>query len=600
MSGTIASRYVTGLPYDPSQSAAQYVRMPYMPASSGTAAPNLAATLGAIDATGQAVRPGAVGAVGAVTLGDAGGAASSLLSALPLSALPLLGMLQYAPDAINAIDQLVNGAEQTDELPTPPEQMAPPEILGTTPYGMSDIYGQVWGAPVPGQDGLHAIYDGQGRSLGSIDMMQGADDFGDLGAFDPGELGGGADGAVGGAGSAVAPASWSGAIEAAGGFDNAVSAGTLPTDLGLTGALGEVPLLGDLATGGLDILGGAAGGWIASQPFQDSNRPYAQTGQQIGSLAGGIIGQTLIPIPGLGAAAGAAIGGLIGGQGGGLIGPEATIGRNFSSMGTLGGDGNIYWGPTGGDNGGTGQDASAFANWFASDLQRQAAAQGYAINPNMAGTQIRVGGYDNFSRDMQSPAGGYFYDVAPNGGEFAGTPQNYALRPSDDFAYNPYSREQATAFSTNVLADLVARGVYTPGGAASYDAGYLPSTLGADYGWYGSPTGDYSQIEYGGGDFQNVLAGRQNAIQGYLNEQQRAAYEAAVRANTAPGLTDQGYMPAAYDLSQPIFYNGNIVAPGGLGFPTQAAQQNPWAGIGVDAGLIDPGLAGVASNPGGA
>lgn len=588
MSGTTASRYIGGVPYGPGVSVGRYPNAASVGAMPGVVS-GPTVQVRPVDYSGGIVPQ----SVGAATGGGAAVEGTNILASL----IPLLGMLQYAPDAYNAIDRLVSGEpSQSEELPLPPEQMAPPEIPGAVPYGTSDTYGQLWGVPVvDGQQGLHSLYDGQGRSLGSIDMMQGADDFGDLGAFDPGDAAGGA-----GAAAPAIPASWGGAIEAAGGFENAVAAGTLPTDFGMTGALGELPMLGDIATGGLDLLGGAAGGWIAAQPFQNSNRPYAQTGQQIGSLAGGIIGQILIPIPGLGAAAGAAIGGLIGGQGGGLIGPEATIGRNFSSMGTLGGDGNIYWGPSGGDNGGTGQDASAFANWFASDLQRQAAAQGYALNPNMAGTQIRVGGYDNFSRDMQSPAGGYFYDVAPNGGEFAGTPQNYALRPSDDFAYNPYSREQAAAFSTNVLADLVARGVYTPGGATSYDSGYLPSTLGANYGWYGSPTGDYSQIEYGGGDFQNVLAGRQNAIQGYLNEQQRAAYEAAARANTAPGLTDQGYMPAAYDLSQPIFYNGNIVAPGGLGFPTQAAQQNPWAGIGVDAGLIDPGLAGVASNPGGA
>lgn len=573
MSGSIASRYVTGLPYDPSQSAGQYVRMPYVPASGGGVAPNMATTLGtlgAIDASGQAVR---AGQAGAVTLANGGDDMANGL----LSALPLLGLLQYAPDAYNAVDRLVNGepaqaAQQGDDLPLPPDQLPPPEIPGATAYGMSDQYGQLWGAPVPDQAGLHSLYDGQGRSLGSIDMMQGADEFGDLGAFDPGDAGGGAGDVAGGAGVAAAPSSWSGAIEAAGGFDNAVGAGTLPTDFGVTGSLGEVPMFGDLATGGLDILGGAAGGWIAAQPFQNSNRPYAQTGQQIGSLAGGIIGQILIPVPGLGAAAGAAIGGLIGGQGGSLIGPEATIGRNFSSTGTLGGDGGIYWGNEGGDNGGGAADASAFSNWFGAELGRQATAQGLALNPNMAGTQIRVGGYDNFSRDMRSPAGGYFYDVTSQGGQFGGSPENYALRPADDWANGgAYSRDQAGSFATNVLADLAARGVYTPGGAATYDAGYLQGTLGTPYGFYGSQGGDYSRIEYGGGDFGSVYQGRQNAIQGYQNDQRQQAYEAGARANTAPGLTGEGYVPAAFDLSQPIFYNGGFVNPGDALYPTQAS-----------------------------
>ena len=217
----------------------------------------------------------------------------------------------------------------------------------------------------------------------------------------------------------------------------------------------------------------------------------------------------------------------------------------------------------------------------------------------MAGAQIRVGGYDNFNRTGLSPAGGYFYDITNQGGTFGGSPEQYALRPSDDFASDPFSARQADAFTANVLADLASRNVFTPGGAAIGGQGDLMGTLGTGYGWYGGLGSDYSQIEYGGsGGFNDILGGRQNAITGYMNDQQQQARQAAAVANTAQGFTDQGYVPAAFDLSQPIWFNGGIVNPGDILFPTQAASSNPWGAVGVDAGLIAPGLFGQQADGG--
>jgi hypothetical protein len=233
---------------------------------------------------------------------------------------------------------------------------------------------------------------------------------------------------------------------------------------------------------------------------------------------------------------GAAVGTIAGGAIGGQIGPAPTIGRNFSSIGTIGGDGNIYWGNSGGDNGGTGADASGFSNWFGQNLLQQAGQQGLAFNPNMAGAQFRVGGYDNFSRGGPSPAGGYFYTPDAVGG----SPENYALRPSDDWASGAFTGDQANAFTTSVLGDLTARGVFTQPGATQPGMDYWNQSQGTPLGWYGSPTGAYSQTQFGGGDFNSILGDRQNAITGWVNQQRaqgetNAAAEQVLGSNYLPG-----------------------------------------------------------------
>jgi hypothetical protein len=550
-----ASRYIGGIPHNPTMRTGRYPNVASVGAMPGVTTLSGGAWRVPTGGDGQAVRV----MPGASTLGASSGGGNGAVGGNALGALlgGGLGLLQYLPDAYDA---LFGGTPPGGEdLPLPPDQMPPPEIpSGATPYGMSDQFGQMWGVPVPGQNGLHSLWDTQGRSLGSIDMMEGADDFGDLGAFDPDLMGGESLGALGGV---PAAAGWGGAIDAAGGFTNAVQAGTLPTDFGLTGSLGSLPAYGDVALNLANAAGAAGGSWMASGAFKNSDRPYAQIGQQVGSAVGAAAGQILIPVPILGAMAGAAIGGALGGGAGSIPGPAPTIGRNFSSIGTFGGDGGIHWGNSGGDNGAGAEDADPFARWLGGDLFRQAGAQGLAFNPNMAGAQFRVGGYDNFSRSATTP-GGFFY--TPDAG---GSPENYALRPSSDFYNDAYSPGQATSFSRNVLADLTARGVFTQAGQQGPGLDFWNASQGAPLGWYGNEGPEtYSAIEYGGtGGFDNILAGRRGAIEGWQNQQQ-----------------EQQQREATYAQQQ-----------------QEAAAGNPWGAVGVDAGLIDAGLFGV-SDPGGA
>lgn len=591
MSGSLAARYIAGLPYDPSLGVGAYSRAPRAPASSGASQVPGGALTVPTDATGQVVRvqPGAVSlggpGVDPVTLFGGGGATGGGEgSGLLLAAA--LGLLPYLPDAYNAIGDLVGQGPASAQV----QQAGAPTQVASGGLDAGTFTGP-GGVAIP-----NAALGGLGTNWDSV--------------FEPGSW------AVDDAATQAlldAPMPAGDQFAGAAGDVAAANAGATPGVGGALGAaddpfygsLGENPLFGgDLATGLAGAGGAALGGLISAQaPW--TRQGYGAIGQQAGSAIGGIgagalIGSALGPIgTAFGALAGSLIGGFGGGAAGSQIGPAPTVGRNFSSIGTFGGDGGLSWGNSGGDNGASAADADPFANWFAQNLQQQAAAQGLAFNPNMAGAQIRVGGYDNFNRTGLSPAGGYFYDITNQGGQFGGSPEQYALRPSDDFASDPFSARQADAFTTNVLADLAARNVFTPGGAATGGQGDLMGTLGTGYGWYGGLGSDYSQIEYGGsGGFNDILGGRQNAITGYMNAQQQQARQAAAVANTAQGFTDQGYVPAAFDLSQPIWFNGGIVNPGDILFPTQAASSNPWGAVGVDAGLIAPGLFGQQADGG--
>ena len=503
----VASRYIGGLPYDPRMSVGRYPNRASVGSTPGViAVPGI--TGGGVGTGGGVVAPTVTALpirMPAATSAQAG--AESNLLAMLLSAAPLL---QYLPDAYDAVSDWLSPSQQqaTPDLGSienafdpggtfvgPGGVSIPTAALG----GLGTDWSQVFepGTMTLDQAGTQALLNAP---------MPAGDQFAGLGAESTNALEGLA--------ATAAPAStWAQAIQAAGGWDAAVQAGTLPTDLGLTGSLGELPLYGDVATGLADFGGGLAGGWIASQPFQNSDRPYAGIGQQAGSALGMLAGQAIIPIPFLGAAVGAALGGLAGGSAGSLMGPAPTVGRNFGAMGTFGGDGNLYWSNAGGDNGGSAADADAWTSWFGPNLMQAAAQHGLAFNPNMSGVQFNVGGYDNFWRGGRTAAG-YFYDPY-----LSGSPESSALRPADDWMSGGYSAGQAEAFTSNVLADLTARGVFTQAGANQPTRDFYNSTTGADLGFYGSPGGAYSDIAQGGGGWDALLQGRQSAINGFLDQQ---------------------------------------------------------------------------------
>ncbi len=584
MSGSVAGRYVGGLPYDPSRGVGQYARGPRMdgPISAPPSTPAMGVPGGGlmIDGDGQVVRvqPGAA-MVQPTSAGGGGGAMGGgdmLLAAA-------LGLLPYVPDAVDWIGRQFAGAPITSE-----------QALASDPTPLSDGFG---GTPSPGGNWTTGTFTGPGGmqipnaalggpatnwdnvfnpgweviddparmeqllrpieySPGSADGFQamGAtpDDFASVSARAPGEVG---QGWFSGIGDAIRGFQTNLAAQ------NAPMAGaTLSQDLGLTGSLGVNPLTGgDLASGGANTAGAALGGLIASQAFQNDRGAYTQYGQQAGSALGGIasgalIGSALGPIGALfGGIAGGFGGGMIGGGAASQIGPAPTIGRNFATTGTLGADGGIQWGAAGGDNGGTAADATQFGSWLSGALGQRAADQGLAFNPNMAGAQFTIGGFDNFSRRGETP-GGYFYTP----GQAGASPENYALRP-DGALYGAFSGEQANAFADSVLADLSARGVFTQGGQGQ-GLDYFNSTLGADLGWYGAqPAG-----------FGDVLSQRQGAISGFLGQQQAQA-QAQQQAQTALGANfdPNAQYAQGFDWSSPSA--GWAIDAGGM-----AANEAGW------------------------
>jgi hypothetical protein len=260
-----------------------------------------------------------------------------------------------------------------------------------------------------------------------------------------------------------------------------------------------------------------------------------------------------------GALAGAFGGGMIGAGAGSQIGPQPTIGSNFGATGTFGADGNIAWGGFGGDNGGDAAEAQGFANGFGQNLLAMAARQGLAFNPNMAGLQFNIGGYDNFSRSGLT-SGGFFYDPLRGG-----SPENYALRPNPGL--DAYSPGQQGAFTNAVLADMTARNVFTaPGAGGGFGMDSYQQTLGAPLGFYGAQT--YGQMDVP--TFGQSLAQRQGEVGGWLagqaaQQQAQQQAQAALGANFDPG---QQYAPG-FDWSSPAA--GWAIDPGAM-----AASEAGW------------------------
>lgn len=520
MSGTIASRYIAGVPYGPERSVGRYP----MRASVGT-------TPGVVDVPSVGVVPPGVGSGSGVvapqvSAGGAGGGGSGGGNEMNLL-LMAAGLLPYLPQAVDYIGGLFGGGE---ELPAPPEFFTEDQLISS---GVRDAApGGAWPTITPSIDALAQV-GGVGLDPAVARGIALAEDFAGATPTNWAATNGlpagweatpTPDSMLTPIDFSAAPVDGFGAAQTQyGGLSStalpeggALAASTDP----LYGTLGETPLFGgDLATGIAGLGGGALGGWISAQnPW--TREGYGGVGQQAGAGLGGIgggmaagamMGAGLGP---LGMFAGALGGAFLGGQAGGgigsQIGPQPTIGRNFSTIGTFGGDGNIYWGQGGGDNGGTADDANAFSNWFGQNLLQQAAAQGLAFNPNMEGVQFNVGGYDQWNRNPSlGGVGGFFYDPY-----LGGSPENYALRPMGETfgglggpGFSPdqaFGADMTGAFTNNVLADLTARGVFTQAGAAQPGRDFYQSTWGADLGSYAP-----------GMSFQDAFGQRQGAIGGW-------------------------------------------------------------------------------------
>lgn len=565
----IASRYIGGVPYGPGRAVARY--------------PN-AASVGALPGVVgfPAVNPGAYPQGGLVTAGaDAASTATPAAGGDNMLASLLLGALSYGPDVYNYLDK------QFAEDPQAQEGAASTGGAGPNITALGDRMFST------GQDvAMARALDQAGITSGpATEWIGNGGNY--TGAFEPGTLQavpGGAerilDAPMGDPAFAVDPMSFygvdpatldgtSGAIDGLGSAAGATNWAGIPLEAVQVGDVG----LGSV--GGVDIANSLA--YAPAAVFAQGTPAFAKRGGELGGQIGSALGGVLGGVIGgpWGAAAGTIAGGAIGGQ----IGPNPTIGGNFSSIGTFDGSGNLNWGNAGGDNGANANDATSFANWFAPSLMQQAAQQGLGFNPNMTGAQIRVGGYDNPSRRGYAQ-GGYFYDLTSAGGGFGGDPDRYALRSSDMFNNNAFGPDQANAFTTNVLADLAARGVFTQGGQPGPDQGYLTGTLGANYGWYGAPGDLYSQIEYGGqGGFNDILQGRRNAIEGWVNQNQ-AQQQANAGAQTVLGAA---YDPLnSYDPGAGWAQMGQDVANGGqapvnwMTDPAAMAAAN-W-GVGVPGG----------------
>ena len=129
----------------------------------------------------------------------------------------------------------------------------------------------------------------------------------------------------------------------------------------------------------------------------------------------------------------------------------------------------------------------------------------------------------------------------------------------------------------NVLADLTARGAYTQAGATQPGMDFWQTSQGAPLGWYGMEgPNTYGAIEYGGtGGFGDVLAGRQGAINGWVNQQQaQQQTNNAAQQVLGAAFTGGGYDPnwgwqdlaqrqaAGEDISAflPAIYQGGFAA----------------------------------------
>jgi hypothetical protein len=288
-----------------------------------------------------------------------------------------------------------------------------------------------------------------------------------------------------------------------------------------------------------------------------------------GAAAGAMAGSAGGPVGALiGAAAGALGGSFLGGTAGAgigsQIGPAPTIGRNFGVQGTFNPDGSLSWAGAGGDNGATDDDASAFANWFSPQLSRAAQAQGLAFNPNMAGVQFNIGGYDQWDRNANlGGVGGFFYD--PFRGD---SPERYALRPgtaeglagllggpgyTQDQAFGP---GMANDFTNAVLADLSARGVFTAAGAEAPGRDFFNNSMGSGLGSYGPGMG-----------FNDLFAQAQGNIRDWQTRQpilarDRAAMDAAYQQYLQTGSWEGAPDPANMVVGAGGGLTADIYTPG--------------------------------------
>lgn len=503
MSGT-ASRYIGGVPYGPGMGVGRY--------------PNAASITGGstigYGGSGSIARPVDASGIIMPPMGDvAGGVSAPGVDVGNLLLQAALNVAPYAEDIYNLARDQFGGADGANVA------------AGALDAG---TFAGPGGVAIP-----RAALGGFGTNWNNV--------------FEPGwevvDDAASIDGLLAPVGDAVAPAAPSVPAGSGGLLD--LGAGY---DFGLTGALGELPMVGDLALAGADLLGGYLGN-LASAPAVNRYNPNSQYGQQIGTTIGGILG-SFIPVPVLGTFVGATAGGALGAAAGDQMGARPTVGPNFSALGSFGQGGDIAWTGMGGDNGGGAADAAGVAGTFENDLLALAAAQGLRFNPAMAGAQIRVGGYDNPTRGGIAP-GGFFY--TPDAGA---SPENYALRPNAGM--DAYSPQQQATFTQAVLADLAARDVFTPTGQGR-GLDYFGASVGAPLGFYGYNTignGGYSGLD----SFGETLGQRQSDILGWINgaaeRQADAAAGDAWRESVNAAQIGADGAPIFAQISAPVQFDG--------------------------------------------
>ncbi|MBR0649210.1 hypothetical protein GXW78_06020 [Roseomonas terrae] len=358
----IASRYIGGIPYDPSMQTGRYPNR----ASVGTT-PGIVEVPGVVprgaDPAGGGVTPAIVqapltGGVAGGGGGGSGGGGNNLLASL------LLGGLGAAPLIYDQVSDWFEPAAPPYEAPDlgSVENMFDPGGSFLGPGGVSiptaalGGFGTNWnsvfepGSWTVNQAGTDAILNAP---------MPTGDQFAGL------------------AGDVAAGTAGAGALA------NAGEAAALTPGLLESGELvfGGVDVGSQIASLPLSIISGIAGNSFGRRGNPENAAWGTAAGSALASIGAAMLPTPLAPIGLFLSAIGPAAGGAIGSQ----IGPPPTVGRNFSSFGTFGGDGNLHWGSSGGDNGASALDADPFANWFAGDLFQQAADQGLQFNPNMAG-----------------------------------------------------------------------------------------------------------------------------------------------------------------------------------------------------------------------
>lgn len=201
--------------------------------------------------------------------------------------------------------------------------------------------------------------------------------------------------------------------------------------------------------GAMDALGTASSMAIpalASAIFAKGAQTLAKPGGEVGAAAGSAAGAAAgtAVFPGLGTAVGALLGGIAGGQ----IGPNPSVGGNFSAVGTLQPGGTVDFTGFGGGKGGTEEMARDFASTFAAGLPELLRQRGLEVNPAAVGQPLSVGYFGGGPRT--GGRSGAFY--VPSGQ--AGSPENFAAFFNDPDRYANF-----------VLADMTARNLVRPVGS---------------------------------------------------------------------------------------------------------------------------------------